>query len=71
MTHPTNRLPMGLLSAPQAAAYLGIANATLHRAVKRGIIAPALKTPGGNLRFTLAELDRYIAESLGHCIPNT
>lgn len=54
-----------LFSSPQAAAYLGISNATLHRAVKRGIIAPALVTPGGNLRFTQEELDRYINTSLG------
>lgn len=54
-----------LFSSPQAAAYLGISNATLHRAVKRGVIQPALVTPGGNLRFSQDELDRYINQSLG------
>jgi excisionase family DNA binding protein len=54
-----------LFSSPQAAAYLGISNATLHRAVRRGVISPALVTPGGNLRFTQDELDRYIDSSLG------
>jgi excisionase family DNA binding protein len=54
-----------LFSSPQAAAYLGISNATLHRAVKRGQIVPAVVTPGGNLRFSQEELDRYINSSLG------
>jgi excisionase family DNA binding protein len=54
-----------LLSSPKAAAYLGISNATLHRAVKRGMIAPSFVTPGGNLRFSQEALDHYINSSLG------
>ncbi|GEM_PF-1666828 len=53
-----------LISTPKAAAYLTISSVTLHRAVKRGIISPAMVTPGGNLRFTQEELDRYIRESV-------
>lgn len=53
-----------LISTPRAAEYLGISSVTLHRAVKRGIIKPAMVTPGGNLRFSRDELDRYMRESV-------
>lgn len=57
-----------LLSTPRAADYLGISNVTLHRAVKRGIIKPAMATPGGNLRFSTQELDRYVRESVANVV---
>lgn len=57
-----------LFSTPRAADYLGISSVTLHRAVKRGIIKPAMVTPGGNLRFSKDELDRYMRESVENLV---
>lgn len=57
-----------LFSTPNAARYLGISSVTLHRAVKRGIIKPAMVTPGGNLRFSQEELDRYMRESVENLV---
>jgi excisionase family DNA binding protein len=39
------------LTSAEAAHRLGIAKRTLYRAVKRGEIVPALRSPGGWLRF--------------------
>ncbi|HZS87317.1 MAG TPA: EAL domain-containing protein [Chloroflexota bacterium] len=47
------------LSAGQAARHPGIAWATLLRAMRRGAIAPATRTPGACFRFRVAALDRY------------
>lgn len=57
-----------LYSTPRAAEYLGISSVTLHRAVKRGIIKPDMVTPGGNLRFSKEELDRYMRESVANLV---
>ena len=42
-----------------AAQYLGISAKTLLRAVRRGALAPAHRTPGGHLRFGRVALDAY------------
>ncbi|MCH8109408.1 MAG: GAF domain-containing protein [Chloroflexi bacterium] len=47
------------LSLRKAAARLGIHHATLSRAVKRGEIAPDEVTPGGFMRFSDAEVERF------------
>ena len=44
------------LSTSEAARWLGISKSTLIRAVNRGDIQPAFRTPGRHLRFTLEEL---------------
>ncbi|MEO6798128.1 MAG: helix-turn-helix domain-containing protein [Candidatus Dormibacter sp.] len=44
-------------STSEAADWLGISKSTLIRAVNRGDIAPAFRTPGRHLRFTLDELE--------------
>ncbi len=45
------------LSTSEAAHWLGISKSTLIRAVNRGDIAPAFRTPGQHLRFTVADLE--------------
>jgi len=45
------------LSTSEAAAWLGISKSTLIRAVNRGDIQPAFRTPGRHLRFTAEALD--------------
>lgn len=40
------------LSTSEAARWLGISKSTLIRAVNRGEIQPAYRTPGKHLRFT-------------------
>jgi excisionase family DNA binding protein len=44
------------LSTSEAARWLGISKSTLIRAVNRGDIQPAFRTPGRHLRFTLDSL---------------
>ncbi|TMG36921.1 MAG: helix-turn-helix domain-containing protein [Chloroflexi bacterium] len=44
------------LSTAEAARRLGISKSTLIRAVNRGDIQPAFRTPGRHLRFTDREL---------------
>jgi len=44
------------LSTSAAARWLGISKSTLIRAVNRGDIQPAFRTPGRHLRFTLDDL---------------
>lgn len=45
------------LSTSEAARRLGISKSTLIRAVNRGEIQPAFRTPGRHLRFTPEMLD--------------
>jgi excisionase family DNA binding protein len=47
----------GVLSTSEAALWLGISKSTLIRAVNRGDIAPAFRTPGRHLRFTFNDLE--------------
>ena len=49
------------LSSGQAAERLGISSRTLLRAVKRGDVRPAVKSPGGWLRFRATDIDAYAA----------
>jgi excisionase family DNA binding protein len=44
------------LSTSEAARWLGISKSTLIRAVNRGEIQPAFRTPGRHLRFTADSL---------------
>ena len=44
------------LSTSEAARWLGISKSTLIRAVNRGDIQPAFRTPGRHLRFTVEDL---------------
>jgi len=46
----------------EAAKQLGISTATIYRMEKRGLIA-AIKTPGGQRRFTLEDLNNYSIQS--------
>jgi excisionase family DNA binding protein/PAS domain S-box-containing protein len=48
-----------LLTTGEAAQRLGISRHTLLRAVERGEITPALRTPGGYLRFLPATVEAY------------
>src|SRR5438093_11189141 len=51
------------LSTSEAARWLGISKSTLIRAVNRGDIQPAFRTPGRHLRFTpeaLTEIRRRL-----------
>jgi len=47
------------LSTGAAARRLHLARATLWRAPLRGAIIPAFHTPGGKLRFRVADIDAY------------
>lgn len=53
-----------LLSTREAAQRLGIHPTTLTRAVHRGLIIPARVTPGGFLRFSEEELQRFLSERI-------
>ena len=46
------------ISTSEAARWLGISKSTLIRAVNRGDIQPAFRTPGRHLRFTFDELEQ-------------
>lgn len=50
-----------LLSLREAAASIGVHHTTLSRAVRRGDLAPALRTPGGYPRFTPEAVAGYAA----------
>jgi len=44
---------------------LRISKMTLLRALRRGEIAPAFRTPGGYARFHVADVDRYARQLAG------
>jgi excisionase family DNA binding protein len=50
------------LTTSEAARRLGISKSTLLRAVRRGLIRAAFRTPGQHLRFSAEELDAFRAE---------
>lgn len=50
------------VSTSGAAEYLGISVSTLYRMVDKGILIP-VKTPGGQRRFDISELEQYLSES--------
>ena len=47
----------------EAAKFIGVSRRTLLRAVERGELRPALKTPGGRLRFRVSDVE-VLAEAL-------
>jgi len=51
-----------LLTAREAADYLGISVATLNRMGKEGQLVP-FRTPGGHRRYSLTMLDEYLEGS--------
>jgi excisionase family DNA binding protein len=59
-----------ILTTAEAAERLGISKSTLIRAVKRGDVQPAFRTPGRHLRFTLDELTE-IRRQLGFATQET
>jgi excisionase family DNA binding protein len=60
-------LPMTLLNAREAAAYLRVSLSTLHRMEQRGQLR-TLRTPGGHRRYTLAMLNHCLACQT--CVPD-
>lgn len=50
------------ITTAKAAQYLGISTATLYRMIDKGIFSP-IKTPGGQRRFNIHELDAYLENS--------
>ena len=46
-----------LISSKDVAARLGVSQATVLRAVSRGLLRPALVTPGGHRRFSLKDVE--------------
>jgi len=54
-----------LLSTGEAARRLGLTRHTLARAVRRGALRPALRTPGGAYRFRAAAVDAYAQHLTG------
>jgi len=64
---PVEEVMKPALSTSEAARWLGISKSTLIRAVNRGAIQPAFRTPGRHLRFTpeaLAEIRRQLEDPL-------
>ena len=51
-----------LLTATDAADYLGISITTLNRMTKEGKLVP-YRTPGGHRRYSLTMLDEYLENS--------
>jgi excisionase family DNA binding protein len=50
---------MRLLNVGQAAAYLGVSAASLRSWSNQGLV-PVYRTPGGQRRFSTADLDSFI-----------
>jgi excisionase family DNA binding protein len=50
---------MRLLNVGQAAAYLGVSPASLRKWSNEGIV-PVYRTPGGQRRFSTADLDEFM-----------
>jgi excisionase family DNA binding protein len=55
-----------LLTTGQAAALLGVSKPTLVRAVQRGLLRPALVTPGLHRRFRREELMAFRSTQLAN-----
>ena len=51
-----------LLTAREAAEYLGVSLATLNRMDRGGMLVP-YRTPGGHRRYSLAMLNEYLERS--------
>ncbi len=50
-----------MISSKDVAARLGVSQATVSRAVARGLLRPALITPGGHRRFSEKDIEVYAA----------
>jgi excisionase family DNA binding protein len=48
-----------LISSKDVARRLGVSQATVLRAVARGLLAPILVTPGGHRRFAASEVEAF------------
>jgi excisionase family DNA binding protein len=64
---PVEETVKPVLTTSEAAQQLGISKSTLIRAVNRGQVQPAFRTPGRHLRFTYEELNA-IRRSLGFAV---
>jgi excisionase family DNA binding protein len=64
---PLDEVVKPILTTSEAAKQLGISKSTLIRAVNRGQVQPAFRTPGRHLRFTVEELQE-IRRSLGFAV---
>ncbi len=53
------------LTTGAAARRLHISKMTLLRATRRGEIAPTFRTPGGDARFRVADVDHYARQLAG------
>ncbi len=53
------------LATGATACRLHISTMTLLRALRRGEIAPTFRTPGGDARFRVADVDRYARQLAG------
>lgn len=53
----------GYLTSTAAARRIGVSKATLLRAVHRGELDAAMRTPGGQYRFSAADIEAYIRRS--------
>src|SRR5262245_9493289 len=60
-----------LYGAQEAARFLGIHRSTLHLAVKRNILVPDSKTPGGHLRFRRETLDAFAVRLAHEAVTST
>jgi excisionase family DNA binding protein len=50
-----------LISSKDVAARLGVSQATVSRAVAKGLLRPALVTPGGHRRFSPEDVEAFAA----------
>lgn len=57
-----------ILTTKKAAEYLGISTSTIYRMVERGILVPS-KTPGGQRRFAIEDLESFKNASAGIIAP--
>jgi excisionase family DNA binding protein len=53
-----------LISSKDVAARLGVSQATVSRAVARGLLHPALITPGGHRRFSAGDVEAFADTAL-------
>ena len=53
-----------MISSKDVAARLGVSQATVSRAVAKGLLRPALITPGGHRRFSLEDVEALAADLL-------
>ncbi|WP_394284392.1 helix-turn-helix domain-containing protein, partial [Corynebacterium sp.] len=59
-----------LVGTSEAARILGVSNSTIYRMVDQAILNPS-KTPGGQRRFSKAELEEYLSKSTSIVAPQS